>query len=195
MSSPAELRKQLRSRRRALTALQRQTRAGQLCAHLVQSSLYKTSRRIAVYLAVDAEVDVTALVQRAWRDGKRVYLPVLAGTHHNRLLFAPYKRGQRLVRNRFGIPEPKISPVRCARGMQFDLVIVPLVGFDAHGNRLGMGGGYYDRTFSFRLSRTRWTKPILAGVAFETQRVDALPRNAWDVPLDAVATEAGLTLF
>ena len=74
-------------------------------------------------------------------------------------------------------------------GRELDLILAPLVGFDTHGNRLGMGGGYYDRTFAYLKHRLHWQKPRLIGLAYELQRVADLANHAWDVPLQSVVTE------
>lgn len=140
---------------------------------------------------MDSEVDPGAILAPAWQRSKRVFLPVITAPFRNQLKFAPYAASTVLRRNRYGIPEPEGGRDRFVSGLGLDVVLVPLVGFDATGARLGMGGGFYDRSFAFRLHRTRWCKPLLIGVAFETQRVSTLPRNAWDVPLDNVLTETG----
>lgn len=93
----------------------------------------------------------------------------------------------RMMRNRFGIPEPAQSR-RQPPGM-LDLVVVPLVGFDAACNRMGMGGGFYDRSFAYRLTR-RHAGPRLVGLAFDCQQVAELPVAPWDVPLDVIVTES-----
>lgn len=95
--------------------------------------------------------------------------------------------------NRFGIPEPAGTTVFRAR--QLDLLLMPLVGFDTAGHRLGMGGGFYDATLAYMRQRRHWRKPRLIGVAFECQRVTALPHDPWDMPLDAVLTEKRLYRF
>jgi 5-formyltetrahydrofolate cyclo-ligase len=77
----------------------------------------------------------------------------------------------------------------------FDLIVVPLVGIDAGGRRLGMGGGFYDRALAFRRGRRTWTGPCLVGLAFDCQRVDAPFADAWDVRVDALSTESGFTDF
>ncbi len=132
------------------------------------------------------------MIARIWAAGKRTYLPVL---HGRRLWFLPYDSETPLARNRFGILEPDVSPKRRRALEALDMVLVPLVAFDEQGNRLGMGGGYYDRTFAYLLGRRRWTRPLLVGVAYEFQCSAALPTRPWDVPLQAVATERGLRFF
>lgn len=119
-------------------------------------------------------------------------VPVL---HGRQLLFAPYTRGAGMVSNRFGIPEPAETGRAWLRGLQIDVALVPLVAFDPSGHRLGMGGGYYDRTFRFLLHRRHWRRPALIGLAYEFQCVDAIARRAWDVPLDAVVTEVRVYHF
>ncbi len=191
MASPSDLRKQLRARRRALSADQRSRFSAQICAHLIHSKFYRASRRIASYLAMDAEVDLTLMSAVARRHGKQLHLPVIVAPFHNRLRFAPYAAGAAMRANRFGIPEPNVARSRLVGGAYLDLVLVPLVGFDGSGTRLGMGGGFYDRSFAFRLPRMLWRRPLLIGVAYEIQRVPQLDRYSWDVPLDNVVTENG----
>ena len=111
------------------------------------------------------------------------------------LWFCEWREGDPLVPNRFAIPEPvpRRRPPHHAR--QLDLLLVPLVAFDARGNRLGMGGGYYDRTLAYLGHRTHWRRPRVVGLAHALQRVDALPKNAWDIPVDGVITEREMHRF
>lgn len=148
--------------------------------------LFRNAKSIAFYIANDGELDPTLLLQRALALGKACYLPVL-GKGTPSLSFARYRAGDKLLRNRFNIPEPLPYKEKLA-GFQLDMVCVPLVGFDSRGNRLGMGGGFYDRTFAERL-RYRKGRPLLLGLAHQCQQVTALPAQPWDVPLDAIATE------
>lgn len=145
---------------------------------------------MAVYLPADGEVDTTGIIQRAWTLGKQVYLPVLVPYLHNRLWFIRYTSDTRLVKNRFGIPEPEAVHRKRVPAQALDLVLTPLVAFDAQGNRLGMGGGFYDRSFEFLLRRRIWHKPRLVGLAYDFQQLPGLPAQSWDVPLTAVATDA-----
>jgi 5-formyltetrahydrofolate cyclo-ligase len=187
-----QLRQQLRLQRQALTAPQRAALSAQASRHAANHRLFRAARHIACYLANDAELDLTALINQAWAVGKTVYLPVLSSIHRNHLHFLPYAPGDELVPNRFGIPEPVLRSRRVIDIASLDLVFTPLVGFDSGGNRLGMGGGFYDRTFAFLRRRHSWRKPRLLGVAFDCQRAAQLPPQPWDVPLDAVVTESGV---
>lgn len=181
-----ELRRLMRARRRALQ-IGRQRRSARLLAQrAARRPWYVGARNIAAYIAADGEIDPALLVQRALREGKRVYLPrLLAG---NRLAFGEYRLGDRMRRNRFGIPEP--VDARAVALEDLDVVLLPLVAFDRRGNRLGMGGGFYDRTFA-RLRRGRGRKPALVGLAHGFQQVAVLPRQPWDVPLGGILTERG----
>ncbi len=148
-----------------------------------------------MYLASDSEVDTTPILERAWKLGKEIYLPVLAPFLHNRLWFTRYETDTPLVRNRFGIAEPRSVHRQRIPSHALDLVLTPLVGFDAEGNRLGMGGGFYDRSFAFLCRRRHWRKPRLVGLAYDFQQLPALPAHRWDVPLNAVATDSGWHVF
>jgi 5-formyltetrahydrofolate cyclo-ligase len=190
------LRRELRRRRAALSSDVRSHHSDRLVRHLALAHELRGSRRIALYLPNDAEIDPTGLFERPLRPGRRLYLPVLRPGPNARLWFARYEPGERLVLNRFSIPEPVARGRRLTRPLDLDLVLVPLVGFDRHGHRLGMGGGFYDRSFSFLRHRTRgWHRPVLIGTAFACQQIDEIPPEPWDVPLDAVATEDGIRWF
>lgn len=184
-----ELRRQLRAQRRALSAEARAEAAERLCRQVAATRLFRVSRRIACYWASDGEIDATPIIERAQRLGKHVYLPVLSRVHHDRLWFARTTPDAPLRRNRFGIPEPRIPAADLLRAQALDLIFVPLVGFDDAGNRLGMGGGFYDRSLGFLTQRQYWRKPHVVGLAYEFQRLQHLPTNAWDVPLAAVVTD------
>lgn len=195
MPSRSELRLQLRAQRRGLDPALRAEFNARISQHLTQSRLFLSSARIAMYWAGYGEASTQAAAQRAWALRKRVFLPVLLGPFHNHLRFAPFTRNSVLQNNCFDIPEPRVSHAQLLPGISMDLVLVPLVGFDNHGMRLGMGGGYYDRSFAARLFRRYWRKPRLIGVAYELQRVPDLERQPWDITLDGVVTEKQLYLF
>ena len=192
MKSRRDLRFGMRTRRRALPASER-VRAARGLARVLNTSLrVRGARRIACYLSNDGELDTGPAVRRLRHGGRRIWLPAL----HGRVLwFLPYDDETRLCRNRFGIPEPNVPGARRCPARDLDVVLLPLVAFDGSGNRLGMGGGFYDRTFAYLRDRVAWRKPLLIGIAYEFQRLDALPARAWDIPLDGVATERRLYRF
>ena len=194
MDAPAErraLRREMRRRRRTLSEADRYASARALSRRLAGSHWFINSQAIAVYLPNDGEISLLPLVARAWSMGKRTYLPKLFGP---KLWFLPFHARTTFVGNRFAIPEPVAPARRRIRPMFLDLVLFPLVAFDRTGNRLGMGGGYYDRTFEAMRRRTVWRGPKRVGVAYEFQRVDTLHAADWDVPLDAIATERAIRI-
>jgi 5-formyltetrahydrofolate cyclo-ligase len=149
-------------------------------------------RRVACYMAVAGEIDCAAIMAQAIERRRSVYLPVV---HGRRLVFAPWRRSRDMVRNRFGILEPAGEHHTGLRGPELDVVLAPLVAFDDCGRRLGMGGGFYDRTFRFIRQRRSWRHPLLIGLAHEFQRVGSLPTQQWDIALHAVITERGVRFF
>jgi len=189
------LRRALRAGRRELDDAQRGRCSRQAARHMAAHPCFLAARHVACYLACDGELNLHPLMERAWAMGKTVYLPVLGSIHRNHLQFLPYRRGDALVPNRFGIPEPVVDSRGFLSARRLDLVLMPLVGFDGHGNRLGMGGGFYDRSFAFLRGRRQWRKPRLIGVGFDLQQCSSLPRQPWDVPLDGVVTESGVRRF
>jgi len=195
METRAQLRRALRAARNSLTAHERRVSARQVARHVVTSRLFASARRVAVYFPSGGELDPEPIAQQARRMGKALYLPVLPPMAEYRLWFVRWRPETRLIRNRFGIPEPEISRREVAKPIQLDLVLMPLVAFDGLGNRLGMGGGFYDRTFAFVTRRRSWHKPRLLGLAYEFQRVERIHHYPWDVSLDGVATEDGVTRF
>lgn len=191
-TDPNAIRRCMRARRRALAAEQHRRAALGVARLLAGSALLRNSRRIACYFPCDGELDLTPVMQRIWAMGKRCYLPVLNGVGTDRLWFACYRPGDPLRLNRFGIPEPHRPHHWLAKPWQLDLILAPLVAFDLRGNRLGMGGGYYDRTLAYLRQRHHWRKPRFYGVAYDFQRVAALTPRPWDVSLDGVITERQL---
>lgn len=189
------IRRQMRRQRRALSQAERREAALALARQLGNSPLFLRSEHIAFYLANDGEVELQPLIERAWAMGKQCYLPVLSPAFHNRLWFAPYQPDTPLRRNQFRILEPALPWHAMRAACAIDLMLTPLVAFDAAGNRLGMGGGFYDRTLAYLQHRNHWRKPLLIGTAYEFQQVASLPHATWDVPLHGVATEQALYRF
>jgi 5-formyltetrahydrofolate cyclo-ligase len=192
MTDRTHLRRQMRARRRALSAPERRHRDRILCRRMARSAWFRNSRRIAFYLANDGEPDLSPLLHRAWAMGKRCYLPLLCNLGSLHMWFAPYGPGAPLRPNRYGIDEPAVPPARRTRARGLDLVLAPLVAFDRNGNRLGMGGGFYDRSLAHLKLRHHWQRPLLVGVAYAFQQVEELIHQPWDVALQGVATDSGV---
>lgn len=186
MPSRSEIRSRLRQQRRALSPAARLSAARHAARRLAATPSFRAARRIAFYWPSDGEVDITPLLQRAWACGKTCYFPVL--WRRNRLRFAACREGDLLTLNRFGIPEPALPVRRLVSALALDMVLVPLVAFDVHGHRLGMGAGFYDRTLARRARHIHWRRPRLVGVAYDFQQVAKIASAPWDVPLDGVIT-------
>ncbi len=195
LKNPIDIRRVARNRRRALSSHEQRDHAVAAAAILRRSSLFLHCRRIALYLANDGELDPTPLARIARAAGKRLYLPVLRPLPRQALWFAEYPSSGKLRANRYGIMEPDIRHHPITPPWGLDLILLPLVAFDDQGTRLGMGGGFYDRTLAYRQHRRYWHKPRLIGLAHDCQRYHRLPSQPWDVPLDGILTETGLRPF
>ncbi|HEY2037127.1 MAG TPA: 5-formyltetrahydrofolate cyclo-ligase [Steroidobacteraceae bacterium] len=182
------LRASLRARRRAVSAAERAHAARQIARHADRALHLHAGQRIGIYAATTEELDTSCLIALALRRGCHVYLPRIdRRARMSTMHFAPLSPRQSV--NRFGITEPE-GP-RLASARLLDVVFLPLVGFDRHGVRLGMGGGYYDRAFGFRRLRSFWHAPLLVGIGYASQEVARITPAAHDVPLDLVITERG----
>ena len=180
-----ELRLKALHARRQMNAEARAESSEIICKKLIRSREFFCSDAVACYLPMFDEVDTREIIARAWRANKRIYVPVLRT--RQKMSFREIHPESTLERNSLGVWEPVsgdfISPRR------LDLVITPTVAFDKKNHRIGMGGGYYDRCFSFLRYRMRWLRPRLVGVAFDCQAVDEITPNAWDIRLYKVFCE------
>jgi 5-formyltetrahydrofolate cyclo-ligase len=184
------LRRDLQAARRRLAGSERARLDLLICGHLLHVLEQRAGGAVAAYHACGGEPDLAPALLALDRTGYRVHLPVLQGQV---LQFRRWTPGALLMPNRYGIPEPLDGLAGAAE--ELDWVLLPLVGFSPAGARLGMGGGYYDRTFAFCLQRPMGSRPSLIGVAYGLQQVDSLPMQPWDVPLDGVVTDRGMRWF
>jgi 5-formyltetrahydrofolate cyclo-ligase len=192
--SASDLRKELRDRRRNLSVARRLANSKAAARHLIRSGIFLRYRSIALYQACDGELDPSAVANIGFRYGKKIYLPALRRDNKQALWLVEYRPGEAMLKNRFGINEPMAIKQRRIAPWGVDLILLPLVGFDLQGNRIGMGGGYYDRTLAFLRHRKHWRSPTLIGMAHECQRLPRINAHAWDIPLDGIVSEAGLHL-
>lgn len=189
MQSQRKLIRQLiRQQRDALPLQQRQAAAVVLTEIISKLPSFQQAKHIGLYFPYNNEVDTTLLWQACCEQNKLCYFPVLIEASDNHLIFLPYQQGDQIRQNHYGIPEPIVSHEHAINLRQLDIVFTPLVAFDKVGNRLGMGVGYYDRTFA-DLHKVSVVKPLLFGLAYELQKVDHIPAAEWDVPLSAIVTE------
>jgi 5-formyltetrahydrofolate cyclo-ligase len=189
MTSAPVLRRRLRVLRQALTPAEQCSHSRSLARLLGKHTAFLRAERVGTYWSIDGEIEPLPLSRLGHARHKRFFLPVLRPRPGKRLWFLEYRIGDPVYKNHFGIPQPRLRNRRTRLPWALDLLLVPLVGFDADCNRLGMGAGYYDYTLAYLRKRRRWHRPRLVGIAHECQRVDALETSPWDVPLDMVATE------
>lgn len=179
-------RKKLQQQRANLTLNEQKVASAIITERLSHHPLFLQSRTIAGYIAIQQEIDPSALIQKAWHNKQTCYLPILQG---QQLIFCAYQADTLLKKNRFNIPEPPLSLDACIAPDTIDLVLVPLVGFTEKGQRLGMGAGFYDRSFAFLLHSPQSIRPFLLGLAYEWQKLASFNERSWDVPLNAIMTE------
>jgi len=189
-----ELRKTIRHNRRQLSSKTQQQHQQLLLKNLLNSHLLLKHKRIAIYLHNDGEVHTDLIIQLLIKHKRQVYLPSLYPFSKNKLWFLKYFKKISLINNRFNIPEPHSIKQR-AHIKSLDIIFMPLVAFDLQGNRIGMGGGFYDRTLSHCKKQGESKKPLLIGLAHELQLVDSIVKQKWDIPLDAIITEKRFIKF
>lgn len=177
-----QLRQQIRKTRANLTALQQQQAEDSITQQALALIEERNAQHIALYLSFYGEISTDKLIKILWAQGKQVYLPVLHPFNPNHLLFLRYLPDTSMLKNKFGIWEPKLNVQNVLPLDELDILFTPLVAFDKQGNRLGMGGGFYDRTLQ------HWQKSpfIPVGLAHQCQQVEQLPTEAWDVPLHQI---------
>lgn len=192
LQNKAQIRNRINEKRVAISDADR-NKAAQQAAHIFKTCpLLADVQHVACYLARTEEFDCSPIIKGLWESNKNCYLPVLSTKQEGHLDFVTYHPEDTVALNRYRILEPQHHNFFAPENL--DLVLVPLVGFDMHGHRLGMGGGYFDRTFAF-LQNNPIKKPLLIGLAYECQRMHNLPYDDWDVSLHGVLTEEKIILF
>jgi len=177
-----QLRQQIRKTRANLTALQQQQAEDSITQQALALIEAQNAQHIALYVSFDGEISTEKLIKTLWAQDKHVYLPVLHPFNPNHLLFLRYLPDTPMLKNKFGILEPKLNVQNVLPLDELDILFTPLVAFDKQGNRLGMGGGFYDRT----LQNWQNSSFIPVGLAHQCQQVELLPTEAWDVPLHRI---------
>ena len=185
-----QLRRRLRAQRAQLSASERLSAAAALAATLEQLPEFLVDAHIAGYWAVRGEMPLLAAFASLRAREQNYCLPIL--TDSGVLRFASWRPGAALATNRFGIPEPDVAQDRQIAASDLDVVLVPLIGFDRCGNRLGSGGGWYDRGFAFLHDLPRPARPLMVGIGYHFQEVAKLDAKSWDVRMDFIATDREL---
>ncbi len=187
-----ELRIPLIEKRISLSKQIQSEKSQKIIETVKESEAYLHAKNIGSYYSVRGEADPADLITQTQRENtnKVFYLPVLSSDKQQGLLFGQLTPTTKFKYNRFSIPEPIFKESDLVNGEQLDLVLVPLLGFDKNGNRLGMGGGFYDRCFAFKKNKPN--KTLLMGFAYDFQEIDKLTPESWDIRLDLIATETQL---
>lgn len=188
VESHDELRQRNRKLRADLDSTRLESAAAALAQRILSLPEYQQARRVAVYFAVNGEIGLNTVIDHALAEGKEIFLPNL---DREALRFSPYFHAQKMRINRFRLPEPDVADSEMLAPEDLDLVLAPLVVFDSYRNRIGMGGGFYDRSFAFRKIPGH-TRPVLIGVAHEIQKVDRIVPEEWDVQLDMIVTDQAI---
>ncbi|HEX7915899.1 5-formyltetrahydrofolate cyclo-ligase [Rudaea sp.] len=190
VDDPVSIRAKMREQRARLTPAERIAAASAVAASLEQLPEFLVDPRIAGYWAIGGEVPLHAVVAQLRTREQPYFLPIVMSDRT--LRFAALKPGAQVTPNRYGIPEPEHASADLLAPRQLNLVLVPLTAFDRSGRRLGMGGGYYDRSFAFLRGVSRPAQPLLVGIGYAFQEVATLPAQDWDIALDFIATEKEL---
>ncbi|MEB8430719.1 5-formyltetrahydrofolate cyclo-ligase [Cocleimonas sp. KMM 6892] len=187
-----QLRDSLKIKRSSLSKQSQGKKSRKIVETVISSDAYQHAKKIGTYYSVKGEADPADLIKLGQKEAtnKTFYLPVLSSDKQQGLLFGELTPNTKFENNRFSIPEPIFEESDLISGEQLDFVLVPLLGFDKNGNRLGMGGGFYDRCFAFKKSTQN--KTLLMGFAYDFQEIDELTPENWDVRLDLIATETQL---
>ena len=180
------MRKHLMQQRAELSQEAVQQGSQHICHKLLNLEIVQKANHIGFYWPVRGEVDVRAAIEALWQQGKNSYLPVLTDTERE-MQFYQYDANTKLVNNQFDIPEPVVDPKTHRAVQDLDVVIVPVLSFDAQGHRLGCGCGYYDTSFAFKKQRPK-DQPYLLGVAYQWQQGE-FEVQPWDVAMDFVITD------
>jgi len=188
-----DARRRLRALRMALTPGERLAAELAIAAALRRLRVFRPGRRVAVYLAMRGEVDLEKVFADAWRARARLYGPRVTSRRRREMAFVPLVRGAATSAGCFGNLEPVAAAAARLPPRHLDVVLLPVVGFDADGNRLGMGAGFYDRALrGCRRPGGAWRRPRLIGIGFACQQLPRIEPSRWDVPLDLIVTERGL---
>ncbi|HEX7013275.1 MAG TPA: 5-formyltetrahydrofolate cyclo-ligase [Steroidobacteraceae bacterium] len=189
------LRRQMRAQRRALTIEERTRAARQIARVATRALLLRPAAHLGLYITHHAEADTQPLIEAARKRGCHLYLPVITDYRSARMRFVRYTDETKLVRNRYGIPEPIHGAATHISTRLLDVIFVPVVAVDARGWRIGSGAGFYDRCLHHLRYGRMWRRPKLIGLGYDFQRVPLIAAQPWDVPLDGLITEKGFYRF
>jgi len=198
MKNRDDIRQEVRAKRRQLNVEKQQEQADLLCKLLISTINLDHVKHVAIYLTNDGELNTKPFIYWCWKNKISVYLPVIHPFSQGNLLFLKYTKASVMIKNKYGILEPRLDVRNIISVNNIDIIFTPLVAFDPTGNRLGMGGGFYDRTLAawFReYQQNKKTKPMPIGLAHDCQKVKTIPIENWDIPLPKIITPSTIYLF
>lgn len=175
------LRKKLRKKRQLLSKQQQRHNARSVLYKCQKQAIFRLSYRIGLYVAFDGELDTKLIIDFLIKQGKQVFIPVIA---KDKFYFSTLTNSYHS--NRFGIVEPIVK--KPYHPKKLNLILAPLVGFDKHGNRLGMGAGFYDKSLAFSRKQSLFKVPKIYGLAHSCQLVDNIDANEWDVKMQIISS-------
>ncbi|MEE3423385.1 5-formyltetrahydrofolate cyclo-ligase [Succinimonas sp.] len=187
------LRQKIRDLRKTISVEQHAHYSAQLVDRFMHHERINKASCVALYMSVDGEVDTAGVINWCLNNNIQVALPVLHPFCKGHLLFLNYDKNTIMINNKYGIPEPELDVRNVIPLNRIDIMCTPLVAYDSHGNRLGMGGGYYDRTLQIYNQTGKGPYPV--GLALDIQEVEALPTEIWDVPLPEIITPTRDIIF
>ncbi|WP_448563866.1 5-formyltetrahydrofolate cyclo-ligase [Thalassotalea ganghwensis] len=193
--SASHIRQLMREKRQSLSKQAQQQSAIDLTKQVSKLESVKQSSKVAIYLANDGELSTDKTIEWLWSSNINTYLPVVHPFSKGHLLFLQYHADSEMIVNQYGIKEPKLDIRTIISPSQFDVIFTPLVAFDNTGARVGMGGGYYDRTFASLLSTDSNKVPLKIGLAHDCQQLPRIKRQPWDMPLDSIITPSQIFQF
>ncbi|KTC68131.1 5-formyltetrahydrofolate cyclo-ligase [Legionella birminghamensis] len=170
-----------RNIRERITYEYRRNTSRRICNRIKQLDIFRKAKHIALYHATNGEVDLHDIWRSVPLHGKYCYFPVIQADRQ--LHFVPATPATTFTRNKYNIEEPQVDLSHSIDPQRLDIILMPLVAFDEYGTRLGMGGGYYDKSLS------TVNHPVLIGVAYEFQHTDFINPDTWDIKMSAVVTE------
>ena len=185
MTDKKAIRQQFRKKRSSLPAYRQQLASYAIAAKVLRKiSAIRRAGTIAFYIPNEGEINLLPLMFHCLKQGQHCYFPVLECPDEKKLSFAEWVPGQAMKQNKYGIAEPVVPHSHLLSAAEMDLIFMPLVAFDDNGNRLGMGGGYYDRTLAeccYGDSANSSQKPFLVATGHDVQYIPQLPHDTWDI--------------
>lgn len=180
------LRKETLTKRKNLDTAEKENMDEKILDRFFESKYYKEAKKIFIYISYDSEIDTIKIIDKAFKDGKKIYVP--RTEFESRLMDAvEITSFDNLIKSSYGILEPSIN-TPYINPNELDLIVVPGVAFDRKGGRMGYGAGFYDRYFK-KINKNNIERITKIALAYDFQVLEEVPMSAQDVPVDYIITE------